>query len=135
MVFCVLDCLIPKAASRPRRPSNAHKIAILGGGMAGLSAAYHLTRTPDLRRRHDVTVYQLGWRLGGKAASGRDALGRNLEHGLHVWFGCYANTFQLLREVYAQRKAPPGSPLQRWTDVAKPQNYTPVGVLGEDGRW
>ena len=43
--------------------------------------------------------------------------------------------FQLLREVYEQHKPPPGSPLQRWTDVAKPQNYTPVGILGVDGRW
>ena len=111
------------------------KIAILGGGMAGLSAAWQLTRTPELRQQHSVTVYQLGWRLGGKAASGRDKQGRNLEHGLHVWFGCYENMFQLLRELYAARTPPPESPLQQWTDVAKPQTYTPVGVLNEHGRW
>jgi len=111
------------------------KIAILGGGMAGLTAAYHLTRTPELRQQHSVTVYQLGWRLGGKAASGRDAQGRNLEHGLHVWFGCYENMFQLLRQLYAGRTAPPDSPLQAWTDVARPQPYTPVGVLDGQGRW
>jgi uncharacterized protein with NAD-binding domain and iron-sulfur cluster len=138
MVSCLLNLLrraAPGESQNPQPKLNARKIAILGGGMAGLSAAYHLTRTPELRQQHDVTVYQLGWRLGGKAASGRDKLGRNLEHGLHVWFGCYENTFQLLREVYGQRTPPPGSPLRSWTDVAKPQNYTPVGVLGEDGRW
>ena len=109
------------------------KIAILGGGMAGLTAAYELTRTPELRAQHDVTIYQLGWRLGGKAASGRDELGRNLEHGLHVWFGCYANVFHLVQEIYAQRTPPPGCPLQTWQDVAKPQLYTPIGVKLEDG--
>ncbi|MBV8522710.1 MAG: NAD(P)-binding protein, partial [Acetobacteraceae bacterium] len=40
------------------------KIAIVGGGMAGLTAAYELTRTPELQQNHEVTVYQLGWRLG-----------------------------------------------------------------------
>lgn len=109
------------------------KIAILGGGMAGLSAAYQLTKTAALRALNDVTVYQLGWRLGGKAASGRDDLGRNLEHGLHVWFGCYENTFQMLQELYAAN--PPGGKLPDWTAAVKPQTYTPIGVLGDDGTW
>jgi uncharacterized protein with NAD-binding domain and iron-sulfur cluster len=109
------------------------KIAILGGGMAGLSAAYQLTKTADLRDQFDVTLYSLGWRLGGKAASGRDALGRNLEHGLHVWFGCYENAFQMLQELYAA--GAPGGPLKTWQDAVKPQTYTPIGVLGDNGKW
>ncbi|MEJ8852539.1 FAD-dependent oxidoreductase [Variovorax rhizosphaerae] len=113
--------------------TNRKKIAILGGGMAGLSAAYELTRTPELRALHEVTLYQMGWRLGGKAASGRDAFGRNLEHGLHVWFGCYANVFHMVQEIYANRTPPPGCPLQHWTDVAKPQLYTPIGVKTASG--
>ena len=110
------------------------KIAILGGGMAGLSAAYQLTKTAELRGLYEVTVYQMGWRLGGKAASGRDALGRNLEHGLHVWFGCYANTFRMLQEVYDTRVSTSGSALRRWEDAVAPQDYTPIGVLNGD-RW
>jgi uncharacterized protein with NAD-binding domain and iron-sulfur cluster len=109
------------------------KIAVLGGGMAGLSAAYQLTKTQALRDQHCVTVYQLGWRLGGKAASGRDAQGRNLEHGLHVWFGCYENTFQMLQELYAANA--PGGKLPHWTAAVKPQDYTPIGVLRDDGTW
>lgn len=111
------------------------KIAILGGGMSALSAAYQLTRTPELRDQHDVTLYTIGWRLGGKAASGRDALGRNLEHGLHVWFGCYDNMFSTIQDVYAKWKRPEGCPLQHWTDVAKPQPFTPIGVKASDGTW
>ena len=111
------------------------KIAILGGGMAALSAAYQLTKTQALRDLHQVTVYQLGWRLGGKAASGRDAQGRNLEHGLHVWFGCYENTFQMIQEVYASRKPPGGWALASWQDAVKPQVFTPVGDRAADGGW
>jgi len=110
------------------------KIAILGGGMAGLSAAYQLTKTAALRERHDVTVYQLGWRLGGKAASGRDALGRNLEHGLHVWFGCYENTFQMIQEVYAAR-GEDGWAMPTWRDAVKPQGFTPIGMQNAAGDW
>jgi uncharacterized protein with NAD-binding domain and iron-sulfur cluster len=110
------------------------KIAILGGGMAGLSAAYQLTRTTGLQAQHEVTVYQLGWRVGGKAASGRDPWDRNLEHGLHVWFGCYYNMFQMTQEVYGLWKKPDGCPLQGWEDVAKYQVYTPLGVE-QPGGW
>lgn len=111
------------------------KIVILGGGMAGLSAAYQLTRTAALRAENNVTVYQMGWRLGGKAASGRDSQGRNLEHGLHVWFGCYENTFQMIQEVYAARQPAGGWAMETWRDAVKPQNFTPIGVQDAAGNW
>jgi uncharacterized protein with NAD-binding domain and iron-sulfur cluster len=55
----------------------------------GIAAAFHLTSTPDLLERFDVTVYTPGWRLGGKCASGRGEgpAERIEEHGLHVWLG------------------------------------------------
>ena len=52
------------------------KIAILGGGMSSLTTAFELTRLPDWQERYEIVVYQLGFRLGGKGASGR-----NHEHG------------------------------------------------------
>lgn len=111
------------------------RIVILGGGMAGLSAAYQLTKTPELQAENDVTLYQMGWRLGGKAASGRDQLGRNLEHGLHVWFGCYENTFQMIQEVYAARQPATGWAMETWQDAAKPQLFTPLGTKDGTGKW
>src|SRR5688572_16970885 len=105
-----------------------HKVTVVGGGMAGLMAAYELTRTPALQARYEVTVYQLGWRLGGKIASGRDAKGRNVEHGLHVLFGAYENVFGLIKELYGARVPPADCPLKTWQDVAKPQILTPIGV-------
>ena len=48
------------------------KIAILGGGVAALSAAFELTEQDPLHQLFDITVYTIGWRLGGKGAVGRD---------------------------------------------------------------
>ncbi len=113
----------------------AKKIAVLGGGIAGLTAAWELTSTPELRSRHKVTVYQMGFRLGGKLASGR--LGpeaKNVEHGLHVWFGFYENAFALLRRLYDEWERDPRGPFQSWTDVMEPRNYTPLGYR-LDGQW
>jgi uncharacterized protein with NAD-binding domain and iron-sulfur cluster len=109
------------------------RIAILGGGMGGLTTAYYLSRTPDLRDRFEITIYQMGWRLGGKLASGRDDQGRNLEHGLHVWFGCYENAFAMLKEIYAARPAGPGDPFPTWRDVMKPQDFTPIAMRTDPG--
>ena len=80
------------------------RVAIVGGGPAALSAAFELTATPELQDRHEVTIYQPGWRLGGKCASGRnmDKAARIEEHGLHVWFGCYDNAFWTIRRAYAE---------------------------------
>ena len=103
------------------------KIAILGGGMASMTAAYELSRDDALREAYEVTVYQIGWRLGGKGATGRDAEQRILEHGLHIWFGYYDNAFRMIREVYRDWDRPDEHPLSRWTDAFKPQDFTPVG--------
>jgi uncharacterized protein with NAD-binding domain and iron-sulfur cluster len=104
--------------------SATKEIAVLGGGVGGLTAAYHLTATPQLRERHSVTVYQLGWRLGGKGASGRNA-DRNYrieEHGLHIWFGFYDNAFRLMRGAYEELGRPPGTPLATFDDAFHPCN-------------
>ena len=103
------------------------KIAILGGGMAALSAAFDLTRTQALRDQFDVTIYQMGWRLGGKAASGRDCEGRIVEHGLHVWFGCYENAFELVRAAYAAWDPQKDQAITEVKDAFEAQAWTAMG--------
>ncbi len=80
------------------------KVAVLGGGMGALSAAYELMES-DKTGRYEIHVYQMGWRLGGKCATGRNLEPgkrfRNEEHGLHVLGGWYHNTFAMLRTAYA----------------------------------
>ena len=77
------------------------KVAVLGGGVGSMVAAFELTR-PEYADKFEVTVYQLGWRLGGKGASGRDRENghRILEHGLHVWFGFYDEAWKAMRAAY-----------------------------------
>lgn len=104
-------------AERPVRT----KIAILGGGVAGVTAAYELSRTEDLRRKYEITVYQLGWRLGGKGASGRGPNRRIEEHGLHVWLGFYENAFRLMRDCYTALGRNPNQPLATLEDAFKPE--------------
>ena len=111
------------------------KIAILGGGFGSLAAAYHLTATPALRRRYDVEIYQMGWRLGGKCATGRDERNRILEHGLHFWFGCYDNAWAMLRDIYAEWDKPANCPFQTGLDAFQPQNFTPLWTQQDDGEW
>lgn len=109
------------------------QIAILGGGFGALTAAYYLSRTPELRERYEVTVHQMGWRLGGKCATGRDAEMRILEHGLHFWFGCYDNAWAMLREVYQHWERPPDCPFETGLDAFEAQSFTPLWTREGDG--
>lgn len=97
------------------------RVAVLGGGPAAITAAFELTATPELREAYEVTVHTLGWRLGGKGASGRNAAvaQRIEEHGLHIWFGFYDNAFAVMRRCYAELGRAPDAPLARWTDAFK----------------
>lgn len=36
------------------------KVAVLGGGVGGMVAAYWLTSTPELCQQFEVTVHQMG---------------------------------------------------------------------------
>ncbi len=95
---------------------------MLGGGVGGITAAFELTATPELRERFEVTVYQPGWRLGGKCASGRNAAqhDRIEEHGLHVWFGFYDNAFRLMRDAFDELARPSGAPLATFDEAFAP---------------
>jgi len=101
------------------------RVAIIGGGCAGLATAYQLTR-PELRGQYDVTVYQYGHRLGGKGASGRGRGDRIEEHGIHVWMGCYENAFRMMRDVYEQcERAGLAGRKRTWRDA-----FTPLPQVG-----
>jgi len=116
------------------QPTHARRtrVAILGGGMASLSAAAELMREPGASERYEITVYQMGWRVGGKGASGRNrdpGMGMRIEeHGLHVWFGCYHNAWQLLGRCYQA--------LGREQDLARLfQGQTDTPYMEDAGGW
>ncbi len=92
--------------------SDKRRIAILGGGVGALSAAFALSELDPAGQRYEITLYQLGWRLGGKTANGRNAAhGQRIEeHGLHVWSGFYENAFTILRAALKALDRSAGSP-------------------------
>src|SRR5437762_3633277 len=98
------------------------RIAILGGGVSAMTTAFWLSSYPGWKDDWEIDVYQLGWRLGGKGASGRnpDAFERIEEHGFHVWGGFYENAFRIMRTCYDELNRPPGSPLATLQDAFKP---------------
>ena len=106
------------------------RVCILGAGMAALSAAASLVAEGP--GRYDITIHQLGWRAGGKGASGRNGapgMGMRIEeHGLHVWFGCYHHAWQLLKRCYAA--------LGREADMLKLfQGQTSTPYMEDVGEW
>lgn len=87
------------------RQDGAHgdtpvRVAIVGGGCAGLAAAWHLSG----QEGYEIKIFEQSARLGGKGASVRDPEGRILDHGLHIWLGFYENAFRMMRECYNEIK-------------------------------
>jgi uncharacterized protein with NAD-binding domain and iron-sulfur cluster len=105
--------------------TTKRRVVILGGGQAALTTAFQLTDPANPRHAEvDVTLYQIGWRLGGKGATGRntDPGGhqRIEEHGFHNWFGFYDNSFRQIQSCYAELDRAPGTPLATWQDAFIP---------------
>lgn len=108
------------------------EVAVIGGGCAAIATAFELTR-PAHHGKFHVTVYQLGWRLGGKGASGRGPADRIEEHGLHIWMGFYENAFRLLRECYAELgRDPRECRFADWRDAFVPEPL--IGVMDRTAR-
>lgn len=111
------------------------EVAIIGGGCASISTAFELTR-PELKGKYHCTIYQVGWRLGGKGASGRGPADRIEEHGLHVWMGFYENAFRLMRECYSELdRDPEACPIADWQDAFVKDPYVGVADKSFDNEW
>jgi uncharacterized protein with NAD-binding domain and iron-sulfur cluster len=117
------------------------RIAILGGGVGAVSAAFQLTEEPGWQNRYEITLYQLGHRLGGKGASGRGPDGRIEEHGLHVWLGFYENAFRMIRKAYGEL-TPGGASSEiqdgvfsNWLHAFRKQSWVGVYDRSEQQTW
>lgn len=112
------------------------KVAILGGGMAALAAAFELTSRPGWEQEFEVTVYQVGWRLGGKCATSRNPAvrGRIEEHGIHYLLGFYENAFHLIRRLYAEYLPHFPSPFKTWRDAFR-QSSTITSMELDREQW
>lgn len=72
------------------------RVAIVGAGLAGLSTAVELADAG-----HEIEIFESRPFVGGKVGSWVDADGNHIEMGLHVFFGCYYNLFDLMQKVGA----------------------------------
>jgi 15-cis-phytoene desaturase len=74
--------------------SQKKKVAIIGGGLSGLSCAKYLSDAG-----HEPTVYEARDVLGGKVSAWQDEDGDWIETGLHIFFGAYPNMMNLFDEL------------------------------------
>lgn len=73
--------------------ADARRVAVVGGGWAGLAAAVEATR-----RGHQVTLYEMAPQLGGRARE-VDFGEAKLDNGQHIMIGAYSQTLALMRFV------------------------------------
>ncbi|KAB2927385.1 MAG: NAD(P)-binding protein [Dechloromonas sp.] len=71
------------------------RVAVIGGGWAGLAAAVELTAAGVA-----TTLYEAGRVFGGRAR-GVEVDGRRLDNGQHILLGAYCETLALMRRVGA----------------------------------
>lgn len=72
------------------------RVAIVGAGLAGMATAVDLVDAGC-----SVEIFESRPFVGGKVGSWVDADGNHIEMGLHVFFGCYFELFDLMRKVGA----------------------------------
>ncbi len=114
----------------PSPPAGRERIAILGGGVGAVAAAFSLTDGPN-RDKYDVTVYQVGWRLGGKGASSRATRAQRIEeHGMHIWFGFYENALAMMERCYDEL----GDPNDTFANAFTDQSFVVLEDKHE-GKW
>ena len=70
------------------------RVAIVGAGLAGLATAVDLADAGC-----EVEIFESRPFVGGKVGSWVDGDGNHLEMGLHVFFGCYYQLFDLMKKV------------------------------------
>ena len=86
---------IAQASTRTGAPPRAApRVAIIGGGWAGLAAAVELCAAGA-----PVVLYEAARQLGGRARR-VDIDGHTLDNGQHILIGAYRETLRLIRRVH-----------------------------------
>jgi squalene-associated FAD-dependent desaturase len=93
--------------------SEAKRVAVIGGGWAGLAAAVEATRLG-----HAVTLLEMAAQFGGRARSVA-VDHRALDNGQHILIGAYSATLALMRTV--------------GVDPARVLERLPLTLVGPDG--
>lgn len=97
------------------------KVTVVGAGWAGLGAAYHLSKQPDL----DVTLIDSSASVGGLVAGWRTANGKDVEVGIHGMWRPYYNLFELVHKDLGLKKD------ETFTDWTRSSQRSPKGKVVE----
>ena len=122
MKLLIILVLATSVRSFDGKPIKPKKVAILGGGPASCATALALTDQPGWKERYDITIYQLGWRLEGKARSGRNKKYGQRSEGItghHLGASSYLETKRLMQSVYDELKRPEEVPLRTFEEAFK----------------
>jgi len=92
--FRAAAALSKKLKSLGEKGVEPKTVAIVGGGLAGLSCAKYLADAG-----HKPIVLERGNVLGGKVSAWQDEDGDWIETGLHIFFGAYPNMMNLFAEL------------------------------------
>jgi hydroxysqualene dehydroxylase len=79
--------------ARPLVTSSGLRVAVIGGGWAGIAAAVQA-----VQRGHLVTLLEMSSQLGGRAR-GLEVAGLTLDNGQHILIGAYLETLGLMRQL------------------------------------
>jgi len=89
-------------SSLPEKLSKEKSVGIIGGGLAGVSAAIFLAE-----RGFSVKIFEKETYLGGKVGSWpvkfNDGFSTQVEHGFHAFFRQYYNLRNLLKKINAYK--------------------------------
>ncbi|MDX2002325.1 MAG: FAD-dependent oxidoreductase [Chitinophagales bacterium] len=93
------ECIYQPDINSPERLSEERKVAVIGGGLAGISAASNLAA-----RGFKVTLFEKDRFLGGKVGAWTfESQGEtlNVEHGFHAFFRQYYNLRDFMKRIGA----------------------------------
>lgn len=103
---------------------RSKRIAIIGAGIAGASAAYHLS---EMYRSELITVYEAGPQVGGRVKSVKvydGAYGsQHVETGAHAFYSDDECLKTAIDEVGLRQKLEPHYPRKKSVGVSDGQNF------------
>ena len=85
---------LASAAWKTTKEGKKQKVAVIGGGLSGLSCAKYLSDAG-----HEPLVLEARDVLGGKVSAWQDEDGDWIETGLHIFFGAYPNMMNMFAEL------------------------------------